>query len=121
MSSVYLVGFLPANRDSLVLENFCLFSQLPDDRRSESFVNPPRDGASVSIVSTKMASSTVVGDEVRNFVTKWDDPEEPLAPLSELQLKLLDELDTLIGTDSAAKVGGMPSDLVTFHRWSTNS
>lgn len=53
-----------------------------------------------------MATSMTLaaGDQVRNLLSKWDDPEEPLAPLSDHQLKVLDQLETLSSGNKVEKV-----------------
>ncbi|OQR75864.1 conserved oligomeric Golgi complex subunit 3-like [Tropilaelaps mercedesae] len=61
-----------------------------------------------------MAASVTLaaGDQVRNLLSKWDDPEKPLAPLTERQLTLLDQLETLAGGTTGEKDENMSKEAV---------
>lgn len=61
------------------------------------------------------APVALAGDQVRSLLAKWDDADEPLAPISDIQNELLERFEALPGISSEEKVQILETDAMTFH------
>lgn len=61
------------------------------------------------------APVALAGDQVRSLLAKWDDVDEPLAPISDIQNELLEKFEALPQVPTEEKVLFPKTDPMTFH------